>query len=481
VRPYAFRKSIAFVLGAVALVLLGGLIACAIFRPDRAIRVGTASISQTMCTEIFVAGLDPDRVYAEEIVPRPGAKLLLKRLTYRVDASQRQVHVAWANHFESVTTFREGRGCLIEAAGSRDLPPRSEAAPAGTAWAKHESGEASSEESAKISSGNEALSAALDHAFAEPRNRPLRRVRAIVVMHDGHIVAERYASGIGPDTPLLAYSVSKSVINALVGILVRKGKLSVTAPAPVPAWDDRSDPRHAITLEQLMRMTAGLDLDESDSGFDPVSRMMYLEPDMAGFAQRAAPANPPGTRWNYSSGNTLIVSGIVRDAVGGRAEDVQTFAMRELFAPLGMQHVTMTFDAADTPVGSTLFLASARDWARFGNLYVNDGVVDGNRILPAGWVRYSTTPTLDSDYGAGFWVNAGGAANARGRVRSGMPVDAFFASGNFGQRIVVIPSQRLVIVRFGATMDPPDFDIDGLEQLVVEVMKVVGNPGDSRG
>ena len=119
--------------------------------------------------------------------------------------------------------------------------------------------------------------------------------------------------------------------------------------------------------------------------------------------------------------------------------------------------------------------------ARFRNLYLNDGLVDGKRILPSGWVRYSTTPTLDTDYGAGFWVNAGNAPNARGRVRSGMPVDAFYASGNFGQRIVVIPSQRLVIVRLGQTMDPPDFDIEGLMRLVVEVVKAVGNTSDSHG
>jgi hypothetical protein len=135
-----------------------------------------------------------------------------------------------------------------------------------------------------------------------------------------------------------------------------------------------------------------------------------------------------------------------------------------------MQHVTMEFDDAGTPIGSTRIYASARDWARFGELYLNDGIVDGKRILPEGWVTYSTKPTLDSPYGSGFWVNAGQSADARGRVQAGMPTDAYFASGNFGQRIVIIPSQRLVIVRFGATIDPPDFDIRGLTRLVADVI-----------
>ena len=275
-----FRKIIVLLSGAVVLVFVVGLIAAAVFRPDRAIRVGTASISQVMCTGIFVSGLKPETIYAEEIVPRPGAKVLLKRLTYQVDASRKQVHVAWANHFDSVATFREGRGCLIDAGGMSDSQPRHQ-----TAIAEPKAGENSQQESAQVANASSALDAALDHAFAEPGHPPYRQMRAIVVMHDGHIVAERYAVGIGPDTPLMGYSVSKSVINALVGILVREGRLNVNAPAPVPAWGNSVDPRHPITLDQLLRMTAGLDLDESDSGFDPVSRMLFLEPDMAGYAQ----------------------------------------------------------------------------------------------------------------------------------------------------------------------------------------------------
>lgn len=447
-----------------SILLVVAALAFAIWRPDHAIRAGTASVSQLLCEEVFIAGLDPQRVFSEEVQPRPSLQPLLKRLRYVIAPPRRQVTTTWAGHFPSVAAYREGHGCLAQAATADDGAATVDAVPASPTSAPAVA-------TAAAGATSPALRAALDHAFAEPAAPPFRRVRAIVVMRDRRIIAERYASGITPDTPLLGYSVSKSVINALVGILVREGRLRTSERAPVAAWSDPTDPRHAITLDQLLRMTSGLRLDETGSGFDPVSQMLFLHgDDMAAYAAQAPLKAPPGSAWEYTSGNTLIVSAILRGAVGGGATDVQRFARDELFGPLGMQHVTMELDGAGTPVGSTRMLASARDWARFGTLYLDDGVAHGRRILPAGWVRYSTEPTLDSDYGAGFWVNTGNAANAHRRISSGMPVDTFYASGLYGQRIVMVPSQRLVIVRFGATIDPPEFDIRGLEQLVSEVI-----------
>jgi hypothetical protein len=436
------------------------VLAWCIYRPDLTLRVGTASVSQTLCDEIFISGLDGKRIFAEEIQPRRGIHILLKRLRYSIDGQRRQVVATWAGHFESVATYQEGYGCALGEAGSGTGEVAPGVAPAG----------AQENPAMPIALANAKLAEALARAFAEPPRPPYRRVRAIVVMRDGKIVAERYASGIGPDTPLLSYSVSKSVINALIGILVRDGKLNLYAPAPVSAWRSPADPRHAITLDELLRMTSGLKLEESGTGFDPVSRMLFCERDMAAYAERAGMKHAPGQTFEYTSGNTLIACAILRDAVGGHRDDVLRFAQRELFGPLGMQHVTVEFDGAGAPIGCTRIFASARDWARFGELYLNDGVVDGKRILPPGWVAYSTKPTLGSDYGSGFWVNAGQAENARRRVEAGMPADAFYASGLFGQRVVVIPSQRLVIVRFGATIDPPDFDIRGLIRLVSDVI-----------
>jgi CubicO group peptidase (beta-lactamase class C family) len=264
--------------------------------------------------------------------------------------------------------------------------------------------------------------------------------------------------------------MTKSVMNPLVGVLVRRGRLSLAGPAPVPAWRDPCDPRHAITIEQLMRMTSGLALDDTNNGFDPSSRMLYTEPDMAAYAERSALVAPPGRHYYYSNLSTLILSHVVRDAVGGRAEDVVRFADRELFGPLGMRRVTLEFDAAGTPVGSTYLYATARDWARFGLLYAHDGVVGGERILPEGWVDFSATWTPGSrdGYAAGFFTNRGASDGGQFRVRGGMPPESFFASGTQGQRLVIAPAERLVVVRLGRTPDWDAFDKRAMVRLAAE-------------
>lgn len=430
------------------------------FRPDRALRVGTGVVSEALCGGVFVSGRAPDRVFAEDIAANPAMSTIRRHLRYTIDFNEYSVSANWLGLFQSAAYFQPGYGCTLSRVPVH-RPPIS--AP------PHPSPEP------PIEPGTPALRAALARAFAESSRPPFRHVHAIVVMRDGQIIAERYADDVGVDTPLLGFSVSKSVTNALVGILVREHRLSVESRAPVAAWNHPDDPRRAITLDQLLRMTSGLDLTENETGFDPVSRMLFLEPDMAGFAEQAKLKQKPGQVWEYTSGNTLIVSAIIRDAVGGHADDVLRFARDELFNPVGMHHVVMEFDAAGTPIGSTRIYASARDWARFGELYLEDGKMGDKRILPPGWVTYSTRRTLDSDYAAGFWINASDTPNARWRVRHGMPADAFYASGLNGQRIVVVPSQHLVIARLGSTIDPPNYDMPGLARLVSDVIAATGD------
>jgi CubicO group peptidase (beta-lactamase class C family) len=388
-------------------------------------------------------------------------KLLLPHLRYSVDRVNRRITTDWRGGFASVSTYYPSYGCAF----AWQTPD------ANTLQAARDA-EGPAETEAVIVTTDPAIRDALARAFAEPQAGPRRNVHAIVVMHDGNIIAEQYADGFGPDTPQLGYSVSKSVVNALVAILVRQGKLDVHAPAPVPAWKDPADPRHKITLDQLMRMTSGLALAENDSGFDPVSIMLFRMRDMASYAAQAHLQAQPGQEWEYSSGNTLIVAGVVRDAVGGGAPGLVRFAHKELFDPIGMRHVLMEFDGAQTLIGSTRIYASARDWARFGQLYLDGGVTKGRHILPQEWDNYSSSPTLESPYGSGFWTNVEGAADAHARIE-GMPPGAYFASGKDGQRVVIVPSKRLVIVRLGATIDPPNFDIQGLVRLVADVSSAV--------
>ncbi len=433
-------------------------------RPDRLIRVGTALTSHTLCSETFVAGLDPATAYREILKPMPRMWLIDWGLKIRVDEIHRQVTASVEGLFENRAVYRPGLGCLVvHGAIPQDPPPPGQTTP-------KQKGNLHPEK--EIDTSEPGLDRALDREFTEPKGFSYRRTQAVVVMHDGHIIAERYAPGIGPDTPLLGWSATKSVTSTLIGILVREGRLSVDQPAPVPAWQTPGDPRKMITIDELLRMTSGIDLDERDTGLDPWTQTLFLERDMAGFVEQSGLESRPGTRWNYPGANATILSRILRDAVGGNARDVVRFARRELFDPLGMRHVTLEFDATGTPVGAAYMFASARDWARFGMLYADDGVIGGHRILPNGWARYSASPTPGAPwgYGAGFWTNIGTSRGASDRKRMGMPGDSFFASGLLGQYVVVVPSKHLVVARFGETQNWPDFDIDGVSRLVSDVI-----------
>jgi CubicO group peptidase (beta-lactamase class C family) len=455
------RKWIVVVTVVLVLAALAG--ASIHFRPDRALRVATGYVAHNVCSKTFVSGLDPQAVFAE-VSDRAGIRRLRHLLRFGIDRNARTVDASTLGLFGSRAAFHDGLGC-VDQHGPKEayvLKSDIEALKAKTPPSLPEIAGP-----AVVEPSDPALKAALDHAFEEPPAPPFRRTKAVVVVHDGKVIAERYAPGIDVDTPLLGFSMTKSVVNALIGILTQQGLVTPSMPAPIPEWRRPDDPRREIEVEHLMRMTSGLDLDETNSGFDPSSRM-FLEKDTAAYAVNTKMIAPLGTRWHYSSPTTQILSRIVRDAVGG-PEQTLAFAWRELFNPLGMRNVTLEFDAAGTLQGSTYMLASTRDWAKFGLLYLNDGVVGGKRILHEDWVDFCAAATLDTDYAAGFWTNRSEHPNARGRVRLGMPRDSFFASGDLGQRIVIMPSQKLVVVRLGDSVDPTG-DIRGVARLVKEVI-----------
>jgi len=383
------RRGLLGLLGLLGLIVLAGAATAVVFRPDKAARVATGLVSHTLCSETFVAGLDPATTLGEIFQTMPGLRHVFPYLKYQVDRNAATVTVSLAGRAESRAVARDGIGCRLVYPSKANVP----IAMASLAGDAPPGGVPEIAGPAVVEPSDDKLLGALERAFAEVPGGPHRGTKAVIVLHDGRIVAERYAPGYGIDTPMLGWSMTKSVTNALVGILVRQGKLAVAAPAPVAAWRNPSDPRHAITIEQLMRMTSGLALDETNTGFDPSSRTLFTEPDMAAFAESARLQAPPGTRFHYSSASTILLSRIVTDAVGGKSENVRDLAERELFGPLGMRDVTLEFDAVGTPVGSTYMYATARDWARFGLLYANDGVVGRRRILPgAGWTSRPHRP-----------------------------------------------------------------------------------------
>jgi CubicO group peptidase (beta-lactamase class C family) len=454
--PFALLVALPFVLGGCDKV-------------ERAADVASGFVSHQLCSATFVSGLEPEQYYREAIAPTLKPVGFLS--SHAVDRQHHEVAAGFAGIASARAAYRGPLGCLLETGNppAAAVLPRAKAAPALLPEIA---------DPQIVEPAQPALRQALDKAFRENPEPPFRQTKAVVVVHDGRVIAERYTPGYGVDTPMLGWSMTKSVSNALLGILVREGKLDMNAPAPIAAWADPKDPRHAITPDNLLRMNSGLDIGQSmtasaSTAFDPTAYMVFGgERDMAGFAERAPLKAAPGTWWNYTNGNTLLLSRMIRDNAGGNAAGVMDFAHRELFDKLGMRHVTLEFDATGTPIGSSHMFASARDWARFGLLYLNDGVVGGERILPEGWVDYSASQTPGSGfygYGSGFWTNRGGGEGAAWRIAHGMPADAFMARGSGGQYTIIVPSHRLVIVRLGPAFTSRD-DMAVVAQLIADVI-----------
>lgn len=295
---------------------------------------------------------------------------------------------------------------------------------------------------------------AIDTVFDEPDR--FGTTFAAVVIHHGAVVAERYGGHlehwdqpdepVTADTPLLSWSMAKSMLHAVVGMLIGEERLALDAPAPVTAWHGESDPRSQITLDHLLSMRDGLDFTEDyvDAKVSDVIEMLFGDGagDVARFAADRVAVAAPGERFNYSSGTSNIVSGIVSGVVG-RGRDYETFIHERLFRPLGMDSARATFDEAGTWVASSYVHATARDYARFGLLYLRDGVWDGRRLLPEGWVDHGRRPrSTDVEenrlYGSHWWV-------------LGDAFGTFWANGYEGQNIMVCPALDLIAVRLGKT------------------------------
>jgi CubicO group peptidase (beta-lactamase class C family) len=444
-------------------------------------KVATGFVANVVCTETFVSGLDPARVFAETMSAMPGTGLIAWALDYRVDRARKEVAVTLFGLGRSHAVYRgECLGCYLDHGGAvTDISVP--AADAKAALLPDIAGPSI------VAPQTPQLAAALDRAFAEPDKSTPRNTRAIVVMKDGRVFAERYADGIGIDTPLLGFSATKSVMSALAGVLVRKGALKLHEPVSIAAWQGADDPRRAITLDHLIRHTAGLALGSSlqaslASALEPVNRMKFLEADMAAYAESMPLQSAPGSAWNYHDGNTVILGHVIRQASGGSASKMMRFERQELFDPLGMRNVALEFDASGNAEGSSQMLASARDWARFGQLYLNDGVAGSTRILPEGWVKYTATPTPNAwvGQGAGFWTNLGDSLGATYRAEHGWPRDAFFAKGTIGQYVIIVPSERLVIVRLGRSPNWPP-EADGVFDLVRDVVAATSTKGKVAG
>jgi CubicO group peptidase (beta-lactamase class C family) len=438
--------------------------------------VGAGYAAKVTCSLVENSGQDAERVLREhvrpEVAPLGGPVLSVAKTARGFEARILGLVRARAVH-------RAGLGCtLVSRAGESRLEgflePRRALDPR-VAWPLGGAGPAAR--------AAPAVEAAVARAFAEPDPPEPGRVRAtkaVVVAHDGRLLAERYAEGYGPETPMVSWSMAKSVLAALTGIAVTEGRIALAEAAPVPEWS--RDARRAITLDQLLRMSSGLRFDERHRATSDVSRMLFTRPDTGAFAARSALEAPPDTVWHYSSGTSNLVARILRDRVGTDLAARVRWSRQRLFDPAGMTSAFLEPDASGSFVGSSFAFMTARDWARFGELHRHDGEWGGRRILPGGWVRYVTTPTPaapERRYGAHWWLNAGDASDPARRMWPSVPADAYAARGHSGQYVVVVPSARLVVVRLGLSL--PDDGNDGAERLVADLVRALGEPQAGSG
>jgi CubicO group peptidase (beta-lactamase class C family) len=424
-----------------ALLAVTALIA---WQAGRILPMGAGYIAKTMCSEYFVAGReDLEHVWSDigDLNPR------FHWGGYELDRSARRVTATIGPGLMKTTAvYRDGLGCTIAAGIEADdlhpLPDRTR------------SRSTQPGPFPIAASINPRLESALDTAFIEPTVTSHQQTRAVVVMQNGQIAAERYAPPFDRDTPLIGWSMTKSVINTLIGMLVVDGLLDLDEPAPVPEWQSEDDPRREITLRHLLQMSSGLDFEEVYEPGSDATNMLFTEYSAAAYAAAAPLGHEPGTRWYYSSGTTNILARIFRDAAGGTLSDTRDFIHARLFEPLGITSMVLEPDASGAPVGSSFSYATARDWARLGQFWLQDGQWNGQRLLPEGWIRWSTSPAPAAEsgqYGAQFWLNAG--VDGGHHAFPGLPASMYFAHGFNSQIVAVFPEQEVVVVRLGFTTD----------------------------
>jgi CubicO group peptidase (beta-lactamase class C family) len=306
------------------------------------------------------------------------------------------------------------------------------------------------------------LKMAVENAFDCEGYEQIKKTRAVFVLYKDQVIAEKYAKGFSRKTKLLGWSMTKSITSAVLGILEKQGEIDVNQANLFPEW--KNDDRSKITLNNLLQMNSGLEWNEDYNNISDVTKMLFLAEDMSRAQLNKPLVGEPNNTWNYSSGTTNLLSGFIRNQFKTHQEYLD-FWYAELIDKIGMNSMTLETDLAGNYVGSSYSWATARDWAKFGLLYLHNGNWNGEQLFNESWVKYAATPTNGSngEYGAHFWLNAGG-------KYPNVPKDLFSCNGYQGQHVFIIPSKDLVVVRFGLA-ENPEFDVDTFLKEVLSAIK----------
>lgn len=444
------------------IVLAAGLATWLYVAPPQLLLVGTSYSAKIVCSNRFLAGRDPGEVMAVD-VQAPGHPLL-KFISATVDEDRKLVTTRiFGFAAESHAAYRDGLGCTNLprgydqsalsglAQGPEPLPPPSDIAwPAGNA------------DIAPVDARPELAPLMKDTALLGPG------ARAFLVVKDGKLVGEHYGEGFGKETPLLGWSMTKSVNAALAGRLMTEGRLSFDDDNLLPEWS--GDERKTIRFRDLMGMESGLRFNEDYGDVSDVTRMLYLEPDMAGFVAGQPLEAKPGTVFKYSTGTSVLIARIWMNRIGDFGE-ATAYPQKALFAPLGMTSAVLETDVTGTLVGGSYLYATARDWARFGQFLLQDGVWDGKRLLSEDYMTAVRSPSQASGglyTGAQTWL-AG--PDDKPSSAYGLPDDTVWLQGHDGQTVAIIPSEKVVVVRMGLTPSKLGWVPQPLVKAVIDALR----------
>ncbi|MGX1930267.1 serine hydrolase domain-containing protein [Flagellimonas sp. 2504JD4-2] len=437
-----------------ALILLVIVIGVVVYLNYPKLNIISGYASKNMASGVFVA----DRT-AASLTQHDNNVPLIELADTEVDTDHKWASASVYGLMNRKAVYREGLGTVLvndDYDEAKTVPAPVRMQPLDTI--PYPYGQASPKDTIPNGIDTEQLNKAVASAF---ENSAIQKTRTLLILYKGHLVAERYVDGFTKDTPILGWSMTKSVLATCYGILENQGKLDMSWPAPITEWE--KDERKNITLNHLLRMQSGLAWDEDYTKISDVTRMLFLETDMTQSQRTKKSIAAPTEIWNYSSGTTNLLSGILRQQFRSHQEYLD-FPYATLIDKIGMYSMVLEADIAGNYVSSSYSWASTRDWARFGQLYLDKGNWNGEQIFKPDWVDYITKPTLHSEgtYGAHFWLNAEG-------KYPDVPKDLFSCNGYQGQYVFVIPSKNLVIVRTGLA-EEPDFDIN---RFLSEVVKSV--------
>lgn len=420
---------------------------------------GAGLMAKQVCSLTHVSGFTPQR--AMEVYVRPLLGPAMAFMSLRADPVRRQVSVSTLGFHTSTAVYQPGYGCVLlhrKTVADIDLMLPLRARKAAKPWEPDR-------DHRRRHFDVTALRSAAGTALAVPGTQ------AVLVVHQGRIMIERYGEGVDGNTPLPGWSMAKTVTAVIAGMLARREFLATDEVALFRPWED--DDRVHISLDQLLRMTSGINILENKTGADANSHMLFKVGDSTGYAIERGLRHDPGEVFAYTSGSTMLVSRIISDRLGGRPETLG-FIRRELLEPLDMQRTLLEPDETGQFIGSSFVMASAHDWGRFGLMLLYDGEFNGKRFIDPAWIDYMTTPTPQAEnrpYGAGVWLID--PASTTQPWMHKLPAGTWYASGLQTNQLWIIPSRELVVVRLGATSD---FFKSGVIELITAVLAAQVDP-----